>query len=133
MRGQGVFPNVYTYNKLIKCFYETGEANHALSLLDEMMENGTSPNTNTFEMLIRAFCGEGNFNYKDLIDELCKDEKADEARDVLKKLISKGCSFDPAALLPAIDSLDKKGSKKEADELNEKISEMLFGDKIKEV
>ena len=63
----------------------------------------------------------GNFNYNELMNQLCNHEKLDEATHILHKLINKDYNFDPAAFMPVIDLLRKLGKKHEADELSERM------------
>ncbi|XP_056699046.1 pentatricopeptide repeat-containing protein At2g17140 isoform X2 [Spinacia oleracea] len=77
-----------------------------------------------FEIALDLCLYIGNFNYNDLFDQLCKNEKLDDATNALFKLINKEYNFDPASFMPVIDALCKLGKKHEADELAERMTIM---------
>nr|CAB3448763.1 unnamed protein product [Digitaria exilis] len=65
-----------------------------------------------------------SFPYKQIIAGLCEVGEADHAHSLLKLLIAKRYTFDPAAFMPVIDALSNKGKKQDADMLSEKMMEM---------
>ncbi|XP_062224157.1 pentatricopeptide repeat-containing protein At2g17140-like [Phragmites australis] len=65
-----------------------------------------------------------SFPYKQIIAGLCEVGEVDHAHTLLKLLIAKGHSFDPAAFMPVIDALSDRGKKQDADMLSEKMMEM---------
>ncbi|KAL0356503.1 UNVERIFIED_CONTAM: Pentatricopeptide repeat-containing protein [Sesamum calycinum] len=64
------------------------------------------------------------FHYKDLIDRLCVSENLECANDILKKMMQRGCRFDPALFMPVIEYLGKRGNKHEVNELTERMLAM---------
>lgn len=72
----------------------------------------------------------GSFLYKDLIDKLCKVENLEGAHDILIKMMHIGYGFDPASFMPVIDGLNKLGQKHVADELSERMLEMVSESKV---
>nr|CAB3445489.1 unnamed protein product [Digitaria exilis] len=65
-----------------------------------------------------------SFPYKQIIAGLCEVGEVDHAHSLLKLLIAKRYTFDPAAFMPVIDALSNKGKKQDADMLSEKMMEM---------
>ncbi|XP_027177968.1 pentatricopeptide repeat-containing protein At2g17140-like [Coffea eugenioides] len=136
-------PNTDSFEFLIKAFCRAGEFRPALDVFDialdicghkealyaiifnEMLTGGETLEAKViFEAAMNRYLCLGNFLYTDLIDRLCKDEKFEEAHEVLNKMISKGYGFDPASFMPVIDALTKRGRKHEADELSERMLNM---------
>ncbi|KAI3745282.1 hypothetical protein L1987_58393 [Smallanthus sonchifolius] len=70
-----------------------------------------------------------NFSYGDFINRLSKAEMVECATEVLKKMIKKRYTFEPASFMPVIDGLRMTGNKREADEFAELMLEM--GSEIK--
>ncbi|TQE13921.1 hypothetical protein C1H46_000552 [Malus baccata] len=77
-----------------------------------------------FEIALDRYFYLGNFNYNDLIDRLCKDEKLEDVASLLHAMKNKEYGFDPASFLSVTDGLGKRGNKQEADELSEIMMEM---------
>ncbi|XP_057769115.1 pentatricopeptide repeat-containing protein At2g17140 isoform X1 [Salvia miltiorrhiza] len=143
MLQKGVTPNLNSYKSLIKTFCRTGEFRPAQDVFEiaisvcghkevlytlmfnELLLGGEILEAKQlFEAAIERCFDLGSFSYKDLIDKLCVNEKFDHAHDILKKMVQRGCRFDPALFMPVIDYLLSKGNKHEVNELTERMLAM---------
>ncbi|CAI8618095.1 unnamed protein product [Vicia faba] len=133
---KGISPNVSSFKILIKAFCKSGDFKVACELFDvalsvcghkealyslmfnELLTGGKlSDAKELFEASLERSLLSKNFMYKDLIDNLCKNERLDDAHFLLQKLIDKGYGFDHSSFIPVIDGLSKRGNKQQADEL----------------
>ncbi|KAI3795625.1 hypothetical protein L1987_38281 [Smallanthus sonchifolius] len=148
MLNKGVSPNISTFKLLIKPLCQIGEFrpaqevfNISLSIfghketLYSFMFNELAAGDELLEAkdifmsaLDRCF-DIANFSYGDFINRLCKAEMVECATEVLKKMIKKRYTFEPASFMPVIDGLRITGNKHEADEFAELMLEM--GSEIK--
>ncbi|XP_047944154.1 pentatricopeptide repeat-containing protein At2g17140 isoform X2 [Salvia hispanica] len=143
MLQKGVTPNLNSYKLLIKTFCRTGEFRPAQDvfeiaisvcghkevlytlMFEELLLGGEILEAKQlFEASIERCFDLSSFSYKDLIDKLCINENFDLAHDILKKMVQRGCSFDPALFMPVIEYLLSKGNKHEANELTERMLAM---------
>uniref|UniRef100_A0A2P2Q4S5 Pentatricopeptide repeat-containing protein n=1 Tax=Rhizophora mucronata TaxID=61149 RepID=A0A2P2Q4S5_RHIMU len=147
MLQSGIPPNVSSFRILIRAFCKASDFKAAVEVFEialnvcghkeslsslmcnELLAGGEVAEAKVlFETALdRSFNVENfpeNFPYKDLIYRICKDEKLENASDVLYKLIDRGLHFDPASFMPVIDGLGRRGNKHEADRLAERMIEM---------
>ncbi|KAG5620087.1 hypothetical protein H5410_005305 [Solanum commersonii] len=145
MLQKGIIPNMHTFELLIKSYCRTGEFRPAQEVFDiassicghsealyalmfnEFLAGGEIVEAKQFlETAIDKHFDLGSFLYKDLIDKLCKVENLEGAHDILIKMMHIGYRFDPASFMPVIDGLNKLGQKHVADELTERMLEMVI-------
>ncbi|KAL3622640.1 hypothetical protein CASFOL_034051 [Castilleja foliolosa] len=143
MLQRGVTPNIYSFKLLINTFCRTGEFRPAKDVFEiaisvyghkeviyslmfnELVAGGEILEAKQlFEAALDRCFDLSSFCYKDLIDRLCSEEDFEYARDILKKMVMRGCRFDPALFMPVIDYLGRKGNKHEVNELTERMMEM---------
>lgn len=143
MLQAGVIPNVSTFCLLVEGFCkvcdfaaakETLEISikvlgqkdpvHAI-MFNGLLEKGEVLKARGFlEVSLDRGIGLENFFYKILIQELCKENGLEDAINILNELINRDYIFDPAAIMPVIDELGRKGRKYEGDKLSEFMFEM---------
>ncbi|PIN14776.1 hypothetical protein CDL12_12593 [Handroanthus impetiginosus] len=140
MLQRGVTPNISSFKLLIKTFCSTGEYRPAQDVFEiavsvcghkealyslmfnELLAGGEILGAKQlFDAALDRGFDLSNFCYKDLIDRLCADENLECARDLLKKMVSSDCRFDPALFMPVIDYLGRRGNKHEVNELTEQM------------
>ena len=136
-------PNIISFSLLIKAFFKTSDFDAAQAIF-----HGALTTCGQKEVLYSLMCNEFSMNgklleakellqiafergfsierfpCKHLVEELCKEQRVDDAQSLLTSMINKGYLFDPAAFLPVIDALSKKGNKHEADKLSEQMMDM---------
>ncbi|CAI0403364.1 unnamed protein product [Linum tenue] len=59
MLGQGLFPDVLTYNVIMCAKYRLGELGQVWKVVDEMVRNGYSPDFHTYNIILHVL-GKGN-------------------------------------------------------------------------
>ncbi|KAI3448296.1 hypothetical protein Pfo_004961 [Paulownia fortunei] len=107
MVSGGFHPDVVTFTSLIDVHSRLGEMDLCMKLWDEMNERKVSPNAFTFSILINALCRENRLN---------------EARDLLRQLSCREDIIPPSFIYnPVIDGFCKAGN---VDEANAIIAEM---------
>ncbi|KAK6121309.1 hypothetical protein DH2020_044960 [Rehmannia glutinosa] len=138
----GIRPNLFTYNVIIDGFGKIGEVASALKMYEKMVNDGFHPDIVTFTSLIDAHSRLGEmdycvklwdemnerkvspnaFTFSILINALCKENRLNEARDLLRQLsLRKDIIPQPFIYNPVIDGFCKSGN---VDEANEIIAEM---------
>ncbi|KAK6143735.1 hypothetical protein DH2020_024083 [Rehmannia glutinosa] len=138
----GVRPNLFTYNVIIDGFGKIGEVASALKMYEKMISDGFHPDIVTFTSLIDAHSRLGDmdhcmklwdemnkrkvspnaFTFSILINALCKENRLNEARDLLRQLsLRKDIIPQPFIYNPVIDGFCKTGN---VDEANAIIAEM---------
>ncbi|KAL6522488.1 hypothetical protein OROMI_031446 [Orobanche minor] len=143
MLERGITPNIYSFKLLIKTFCRTGEFRPAKDVFEisisvyghkevlyslmfnELLDGGEILEAKQlFEAALDRCFDLSSFCYKDLMAKLCGKENFEYARDILKKMVLRGCRFDSDVFLPVIDYLGKRGNKYEVNELTERMLAM---------
>lgn len=143
MFTKGVSPNISSFKLLIRPLCQIGEFRPAQEVFDVSLSIFGHKEVLYSFMFNELVAGEelleakdiflsaldrrfdlANFVYEDFIGRLCKVEMLECASDVLKKMIQKGYTFEPASFMPVIDGLRTIGNKHEADEFAEWMLEM---------
>ncbi|KAL8521199.1 hypothetical protein ACS0TY_011660 [Phlomoides rotata] len=138
MLQKEITPNLSSFKLLIKIFCRTGEFRPAQDVFEiaisvcshkevlyslmfnELLSGGEILEAKQlFEAALDRCFDLSSFSYKDLIDRLCVDEYFEFAHDIVKKMVQRGCRFDPAVFIPVIDYLGRRGNKHEVNELTE--------------
>ncbi|XP_030450320.2 LOW QUALITY PROTEIN: pentatricopeptide repeat-containing protein At2g17140 [Syzygium oleosum] len=146
---KGVFPNITTFKILIRAFCKAGN----FGLAQEMFEIAlnicghkeplysllfnellTGKEIDAAEELFKAAINRhfdlGDFLSNHLINILCNEGKIDNASGILNRMIDSGYGIDPASFMPVIDGLRHKGNKKEADQLAERMMDIVSYEKV---
>ncbi|KAK4401314.1 Pentatricopeptide repeat-containing protein [Sesamum angolense] len=140
MKERGISPNVDTYNIVLNSDWgvqtSTGGIEIAVSIcghkevlyklmFNELLAGGEILEAKQlFEAALDRCFDLNGFHYKDLIERLCVSENLECANDILKKMMQRGCRFDPALFMPVIEYLGKRGNKHEVNELTERMLAM---------
>ncbi|OEL35605.1 Pentatricopeptide repeat-containing protein [Dichanthelium oligosanthes] len=138
-----IVPNVTSFHLLIKAFCKIADFPSAQMVFDAALRTcgqkevlyclmGTEVSTygrwieakDILETALEMRISIQSFPYKQIIAGLCDVGEVDHAHSLVKLLIAKGYTFDPAAFMPVIDALSNKGKKHDADALSEKMMEM---------
>ncbi|KAF8685929.1 hypothetical protein HU200_043850 [Digitaria exilis] len=138
-----IVPNISSFDLLIKAFCKIADFPSAQIVFDAALRTCgqkevlfclmcTEVSTygrwieakNILEAALEMRISIQSFPYKQIIAGLCEVGEADHAHSLLKLLIAKRYTFDPAAFMPVIDALSNKGKKQDADMLSEKMMEM---------
>ncbi|KAK1434392.1 hypothetical protein QVD17_00132 [Tagetes erecta] len=146
--NKGVSPNISTFKLLIRPLCQIGEFRPAQDvfnislgifghketmysfMFNELVDRDELLEAKDIFMSALDRCFDiTNFSYQDLINRLIKAEMVECATEVLKKMMKKRYTFDPALFLPVIDGLRMAGNKREANEFAELMLEM--GSEIK--
>ncbi|KAG8368010.1 hypothetical protein BUALT_Bualt15G0000800 [Buddleja alternifolia] len=133
-----ITPNIYSFKLLIKTFCRTGEFRPAQEVFEialnvcghkevlyslmfnELLAGGELLEAKQlFEAAMDRCFDLSSFCYKELVDRLCLSENLECAHDILKKMVERGCRFDPALFMPVIEILGKRGNKHAVNELAE--------------
>ncbi|XP_010028839.2 pentatricopeptide repeat-containing protein At2g17140 [Eucalyptus grandis] len=149
MIEKGVFPNITTFKILIRAFCKAGD----FGLAQEMFEIALNicghkeplysllfnellagKEIEAAEELFKAAINR-HFDLEDflsnhLINILCNEGKIDDASGILNRMIDSGYGIDPASFMPVIDGLRHKGNKKEADQLAERMMDIVSNEKV---
>jgi pentatricopeptide repeat protein len=145
-----IVPNITSFDLLIKGFCKMANFSSAQMVFDAALRTCgqkerlfclmcTEVSTygrwieakNILETALEMRISIQSFPYKRIIAGLCEAGEVDHAHSLLKKLIAKGYTFDPAAFMAVIDALSNKGKQQDADMLSEKMMEMAeFNDDL---
>ncbi|EPS66849.1 hypothetical protein M569_07924, partial [Genlisea aurea] len=130
MMENGISPNVYTYNVLIRGLCANKEMNQGLSLFEQMEKRGVLPNVVTFNTVIDAYCKSRNIDqaygllkqmwernlepnvitYNVIINGLCKEGRIKETDDVLVDMKAKGLAPNEITYNTLVDGYCKEGN-----------------------
>ncbi|CAB4286413.1 unnamed protein product [Prunus armeniaca] len=111
MIRNGVSPNVYTYNILIRGFSGAGNLKMGLYFFGEMERNGCLPNVVT---------------YNTLIDAYCKLKKIDQAFELLRSMALKGLEPNLISYNVVINGLCREGRMNETSQVLEEMKRKGF-------
>lgn len=142
-----IVPNITSFELLIKAFCKTSDFSAAQRVFDASLSTCgqkevlyslmcTQLSTygrwleamNILETVLELRISIHRFPYKQIIEGLCKVDEVDHGHRLLKLLMVKGYSFDPAAFMPVIDALSERGKKQHVDMLSQKMMEMAERD-----
>ncbi|RWW26227.1 hypothetical protein BHE74_00059890 [Ensete ventricosum] len=154
MKVGGSLASLQSYNIWLSGLVKCGRLLEAQQLLEEMVQqaqamfHGALTACGQKEVLYSLMCNEyfmygkiseakeflqialekefslEHFPYKNIVEELCKEDMIDDGHSLINTMIAKRYLFDPATFMPVIDALGKKGNKHEADKLSEKMMDM---------
>ncbi|KAG6495136.1 hypothetical protein ZIOFF_042927 [Zingiber officinale] len=143
MLQNSIVPNVASFSLLIKGFCKISDFNSARDMLNEALI-ACGETEILYSVMCNEYCLYGKvleakeilqialnkgfplryFQYKNLIEGLCKEDKIDDGHNLLNAMIAKGHLLDPAAFMPVIDAMENRGKKHETDKLSEKMMDM---------
>ncbi|XP_061376308.1 pentatricopeptide repeat-containing protein At5g39710 isoform X1 [Gastrolobium bilobum] len=130
MIRNGVSPNVYTYNVMIRGVVAYGSLETGFRLMREMERKGCSPNAVTYNTLIHASCkwkrireafrllremssfgvSPNLVSYNAVINGLCLQGKTTETKEVLEEMKRKGISPDEVTYNTLVNGFCKEGN-----------------------
>ncbi|XP_019462095.1 PREDICTED: pentatricopeptide repeat-containing protein At5g39710 [Lupinus angustifolius] len=108
MVRNGVSPNVYTYNVMIRGFVVGGELERGFSVMREMEGNGCLPNVVT---------------YNTLIDACCKAKRVGDAFELLRAMARKGVRANLISYNAVLNGLCREGRMSETLEVLEEMND----------
>ncbi|KAK4424183.1 Pentatricopeptide repeat-containing protein [Sesamum alatum] len=130
MIDNGISPNVFTYNILIRGLCANKEMDKGLGFLEEMEKKGCLPNVVTYNTLIDAYCKMGNMNeayallklmwekdlepnvitYNVIINGLCREGRMKETNKAFKEMKAKGLVPDEITYNTLVNGYCKEGN-----------------------
>ncbi|KAF9626148.1 hypothetical protein IFM89_031275 [Coptis chinensis] len=137
MLGEGICPDITTFNKLIHTLCKKGHVRESDKLLNKILKRGVSPNLFTFNIFIQGLCKENKnkeafrlldcmtrgglspdvVTYNTLISGLCRISKVVEAESYLHKMVNRGYQPDDFTYNTIIDGYCRVGSVQNACEI----------------
>ncbi|CAI0403363.1 unnamed protein product [Linum tenue] len=92
MLGQGLFPDVLTYNVIMCAKYRLGELGQVWKVVDEMVRNGYSPDFHTYNIILHEEgIGPCVLHYTTLIDGLSRAGNLQACEGFLDEMKKNGC------------------------------------------
>ena len=134
MLSDGVAPNVYTYNILVRALCGRGHRKEALSILRDMRGAGCGPNVVTYNTLVAAFFRAGEVDgaerlvgmmlegglkpnlvtFNSMVNGMCKAGKMEDARKVFDEMMREGLAPDGVSYNTLVGGYCKAGCSHEA-------------------
>ncbi|ESR33406.1 hypothetical protein CICLE_v10006746mg, partial [Citrus x clementina] len=101
-------PDLYTFNILINCFFQTGKINCGFFVFGEIIKGDFKPDLITMSTLFNGLCLDGNFHvYGIRINGMCKIREIDSAIKLHRRMT---CEADMVTYSAIIDGLCTDGS-----------------------
>ncbi|CAM8910912.1 unnamed protein product [Rhodiola kirilowii] len=141
MVENGISPNVFTYNIMIRGFCGVGNMEKGLGIFDEMEKKGCLPNVVTFNTLLDAYCKMGKMDkamelfklmcgkglrpnlisYNVVVNGLCLAGRMSDTSEVLREMSLKGMVPDEVTYNTLVNGYCREGNFHQALVLHEEM------------